>query len=179
MSTTHLEKKRAALIDRREKLIARFDKAARGRKSLVRLFTEIHKTNDFLESLDKIAAEAAEAKSGPRRYAVSSLFLHESFKKLTADQDEEFFFITGNEIDGEYLAATEEMLELTESEYAPWTIIEATSKSYTRKEVFETIISAVEKNLGPKAPPPSDISAEASKDAELRAAMESLSGGGL
>ena len=42
-----------------------------------------------------------------------------------------------------------------------------------------TIIAAVEKNLGPKTPPPSDISAEASKDAELRAAMESLSGGGL
>ncbi len=33
----------------------------------------------------------------------------------------------------EYLAATEEMLELTESEYAPWTIVEATSKSYTRE----------------------------------------------
>jgi hypothetical protein len=100
MSTTHLEEKRAALIDRREKLIARFDKAARGRKSLVRLFTDIHKTNDFLESLDKIAAEAAEAKSGPRRYAVSSLFLHESFKKLTSDQDEQFFFITGSEVEG-------------------------------------------------------------------------------
>ena len=100
MSTTHLEEKRAALVDRREKLIARFGKAARGRKSLVRLFTEIHKTNDFLESLDKIAAEAAEAKSGPRRYAVSSLFLHESFKKLTSDQDEQFFFITGSEVEG-------------------------------------------------------------------------------
>ena len=91
MSTTHLEEKRAALVDRREKLIARFGKAARGRRSLVRLFTDIHKTNDFLESLDKIAAEVAEAKAGPRRYAVSSLFLHESFRKLTADQDEQFF----------------------------------------------------------------------------------------
>jgi hypothetical protein len=100
MSTTHLEEKRAALVDRREKLIARFGKAARGRKSLVRLFTDIHKTNDFLESLDKIAAEAAEARSGPRRYAVSSLFLHESFRKLTADQDEQFFFITGSEVEG-------------------------------------------------------------------------------
>ena len=53
----------------------------------------------------------------------------------------------------QYLAAAEEMLELTESEYAPWTIVEATSKSYTRKKVFETIISAMEKSLGPKAPP--------------------------
>ena len=33
----------------------------------------------------------------------SSLFLHESFKKLTADRDEQFFFITGNEIDGVFV----------------------------------------------------------------------------
>jgi hypothetical protein len=44
--------------------------------------------------------------------------------------------------------------------------------------VFEALISAVEKNLGPKAPPRIEVSAEASKDAELRAAMESLAGGG-
>ena len=38
--------------------------------------------------------------TGPRRYAVSSLFLHESAKKLTADRNEQFFFITGAEING-------------------------------------------------------------------------------
>jgi Polyphosphate kinase 2 (PPK2) len=69
------------------------------------------------------------------------------------------------------------MLELTESEYAPWTIVEATSKSYTRKKVFETVIAALEKSLGPKAPPPTEAFAEFSKDAELRAAMESLTAG--
>jgi polyphosphate kinase 2 (PPK2 family) len=79
----------------------------------------------------------------------------------------------------QYLAATEEMLELTDSEYAPWTIIPATSKSYTRKCVFETIISALERQLGPKAPPPDGVSADVSKDAELRAAMDSLSEGRL
>jgi hypothetical protein len=79
----------------------------------------------------------------------------------------------------EYLAATEEMLELTESEYAPWTIVAATSKSYTRKHVFETIIGALEKQLGSKAPPRVNVSAEVSKDAELRAAMDSLSKGRL
>jgi hypothetical protein len=99
MKTTHLEEKRAALIERREKLIARFDQAARSRKGMPRLFAEIHKVNEFLDSLEQIAAEAAkEPASGPRRYAVSSLFLHESFKKLTADQDEQFFFITGSEV---------------------------------------------------------------------------------
>jgi hypothetical protein len=68
-------------------------------------------------------------------------------------------------------------LELTESEYAPWSIVEATSKSYTRKKVFETIIAAIEKSLGSKAPR-TDVAAESSKDAELRAAMDSLTEGG-
>ncbi|HVO10776.1 MAG TPA: hypothetical protein VMX54_08525, partial [Vicinamibacteria bacterium] len=78
----------------------------------------------------------------------------------------------------QYLAATEEMLELTESEYAPWTIVQATSKSYTRKCVFETIIGALEKSLGPKAPPRDDVAADVSRDAELRKAMDNLSRGG-
>ncbi len=54
----------------------------------------------------------------------------------------------------EYLAATEEMLELTESEYAPWTIVEAPLRNgIPGKYVFETIIGALEKRLGAKAPP--------------------------
>ena len=76
----------------------------------------------------------------------------------------------------EYLAATEEMLELTESEYAPWTIVEATSRWYARKKVFETIIAALEKRLGPSAPPAAEPAEAAGKDADLRAAMESLAG---
>ena len=77
----------------------------------------------------------------------------------------------------QYLAATEEMLELTESEFAPWTIVEATSKWYARKKIFETIVSVMEKRLGAEAPPRVEIPAEVAKDADLRAAMESLGGG--
>jgi hypothetical protein len=100
MKTTHLEEKRTALIERREKLIGRFNQAARSRKGMARLFAEIHKTNQFLDSLERISAETtAKPESTHRRYAVSSLFLHESFKKLTADQDEQFFFITGSEVE--------------------------------------------------------------------------------
>jgi len=101
MKTTHLEEKRTALIERREKLIARFDKAARSRKNVARVSAEIHKVNEFLESLDRIAAEAsAKFQAGLQRYTVSTLFLHESFKKLNADQDEQFFFVTGSEVEG-------------------------------------------------------------------------------
>lgn len=79
----------------------------------------------------------------------------------------------------DYLAAIEEMLELTESEYGPWTIVEATSKWHARRKVFDTIIGALESRLGTDAPPRVEISSTESKDAELRAAMESLGGGGL
>jgi hypothetical protein len=100
MKTMQLEKKRTALVEKREKLIDRFSQAARTRKGIARLFAEIHKTNEFLDSLEQIAAENSSPAAGNhRRYAVSSLFLHESFKKLTADQDEQFFFITGSEIE--------------------------------------------------------------------------------
>ena len=78
-----------------------------------------------------------------------------------------------------YLTAAEEMLELTESEYAPWTIVEGTSKWYARKKVIETLIGAMEKRLGAKAPPPAEYAELNGKDADLRAAMESLEGGGL
>ena len=57
----------------------------------------------------------------------------------------------------------EEMLELTESEYAPWTIVEATSKWYARKKVFETIIAAMEKRLGANAPPRIEAAAAAAE----------------
>jgi hypothetical protein len=34
---------------------------------------------------------------------VSSLFLHECFRNLTKDADEQFFFITGSEVEGAYV----------------------------------------------------------------------------
>jgi polyphosphate kinase 2 (PPK2 family) len=79
----------------------------------------------------------------------------------------------------EYLAAIEEMLELTESEYGPWTIVEATSKWHARKRVFEAIIAAMEKRLGTQAPPLFEAPDATRKDADLREAMESLAGGAL
>jgi polyphosphate kinase 2 (PPK2 family) len=42
-----------------------------------------------------------------------------------------------------YLVAVEEMLERTESEWGPWTIVEATDRYWTRIAVFEAIIRAL------------------------------------
>jgi len=93
------------LMKKRETLLEAFHKTATtGRpKRLSELFIKICQTNDFLKSLDHIDSNKKELVAGHRRYAISSLFLHESFTKLTADRDEEFFFITGNEIDGVFV----------------------------------------------------------------------------
>lgn len=75
----------------------------------------------------------------------------------------------------DYYAATEEMLEVSESEYGPWTIVEAASQWHARKRVFEVIIDALERRLGPDAPT-SGSAADAVADADLRAAMDLLAG---
>jgi hypothetical protein len=101
----HLETERQRLVKKRQSLVEEFTKAAakpRKQKRLSTLFIKIRQTNDFLESLDLIQADvqAKQQGTGRLRYAISSLFLHESFRKLTADQDEQFFFITGSEVNG-------------------------------------------------------------------------------
>ena len=53
---------------------------------------------------------------------------------------------------GKYLVAVEEMLERTESEWGPWTIVEATDRYWTRIAVFETIIRALAAAAEKRAP---------------------------
>jgi hypothetical protein len=45
------------------------------------------------------------------------------------------------------------MLARTDSPHAPWVIVEATDRYFTRTKVIETIIRALETRLGDKAPP--------------------------
>jgi polyphosphate kinase 2 (PPK2 family) len=52
-----------------------------------------------------------------------------------------------------YLLAYEEMLERTDTEWGPWTIVEATNRWWARKKIFDTIIAQLEDALGDKAPP--------------------------
>ena len=53
----------------------------------------------------------------------------------------------------DYALAAEEMFERTESEWGPWTIVEATNRWHARKKVFDTLIAALEERLGDLAPP--------------------------
>ena len=99
-----LEGQRQKLLMARQKHLDAFVGAAAAgqRKRLEQLFCRIRQTNDFLQTLEEIESDLADNNQvvTGTRYAVSSLFLHESFKKLTADADEQFFFITGSEVDG-------------------------------------------------------------------------------
>ena len=88
-------------------------------------------------------------------YALVKLFLHigkkeqkHRFRKLESDPLTSWQVQPGDwkrhRKYGKYLAATEEMLERTESEWGPWTIVEATDRYWTRIAVFEAIIRTLE-----------------------------------
>ncbi len=101
MNKTQLLQKRNSLLDKREKLISRMNAAARAGKNPSRACAELRRVNEFLETLDRIEADnTGRPNTGPRRYTMSSIFLHDSFSKLTADRSEQFFFITGTELEG-------------------------------------------------------------------------------
>ncbi len=48
----------------------------------------------------------------------------------------------------EWLLAYEETFEQTESEWAPWTIVEATDRYFTQVKIYQTIIRTLGKRLG-------------------------------
>jgi len=48
----------------------------------------------------------------------------------------------------EYYTAVNEMIEKTNTEKAPWVIIEANDKYYARTKILKTVIKRIEKELG-------------------------------
>ena len=102
----HLEEKRSELIGRREQLIGGFSEAARAANhaALDIIVKDIRFTNEFIGSLEQISSETRpKLDNSVPRFAVSSFFLTEAFKKLTADRNEQFFFITGTEVEGVFV----------------------------------------------------------------------------
>lgn len=53
----------------------------------------------------------------------------------------------------DYHDAAEEMLARTDATHAPWVLIPATDRRYTRLTVLRSLIQAFESRLGPQAPP--------------------------
>ncbi|MBE0697220.1 MAG: hypothetical protein IH586_09875 [Anaerolineaceae bacterium] len=52
-----------------------------------------------------------------------------------------------------WLRVYQEMLEQTDTEWGPWTIVEATDRRHTQVKVYQTIIRALESRLGISAQP--------------------------
>ena len=92
------------------------------------------------------------------RYQIVKFFLHiskeqqkERFEKLEGDsatawQVEPEDWEHHKKYD-EYLVATEEMLERTESEWGPWTLVEAHDRRWARAKVFDTLIRRMEAGI--------------------------------
>lgn len=47
-----------------------------------------------------------------------------------------------------WLRVYQEMIERTDTEWGPWTVVEATDKRHTRVKVYETIVNMLEQRLG-------------------------------
>jgi polyphosphate kinase 2 (PPK2 family) len=71
-----------------------------------------------------------------------------------------------------YLRAVEEMLERTETEWGPWTIVEATNRWWARVKIFNTIIDALSIRLedaGISTQAPAGVDDDYLEEAELEA----------
>ncbi|MBQ7720252.1 MAG: phosphate--AMP phosphotransferase, partial [Clostridia bacterium] len=50
----------------------------------------------------------------------------------------------------QYEVCVDQMLRLTNTDYAPWYIIESNDKKYARIKTLKLVISAIEKEMGKK-----------------------------
>ncbi len=105
------------------------------------------------------------------------------FEKAEKDP-KEFFRVTKemwrqNDDYDRWLAAVEEMLERTETEWAPWTIVESHDKRAARLKIFDTVIAALKSRIAqiPDAPPPL-FGTDAMKKAKPEEAARALGGSG-
>jgi proteasome lid subunit RPN8/RPN11 len=93
---------REVLVRRRQHLLGAFRKATESQRAnrMNHLFRQLQQVNRSIDTLNVIEDDIDAAKQDVRQYVVSSLFLRDCFDKLTADSSENFFFITGPEVDG-------------------------------------------------------------------------------
>lgn len=139
------EKGRIAIFDRswyRKVQVDRFN-GETGKKELARAFQDI---NSFEKQLTDDG------------YVIIKLFLHISqeeqkkrFKKLDASIENAWRVTkqdwSRNKQYDNYLEINEEMLENTDTGYAPWTIIESTDKDYAAMKILNCVTDTLEEAL--------------------------------
>ena len=99
--STRLEEELQRALRKRERLTRAYLAATESRQRLRmnHIAKRLADTVGHIEALAQIEAELS-VESKPRQYVISSLFLYECFKDLTADAKEQLFFITGSEVNG-------------------------------------------------------------------------------
>ncbi len=139
------EKGRIAIFDRswyRRVLIDRFD----GKTDQTQLAHAYEEINDFEENL--VTGKTVMIK----------LFLDitrkeqkKRFEKLLENKETAWRVSKGdlkrNKHFEEYKVMIEEMLQKTDTDYAPWTIIEAMDREYATVKVFQTVVNALEEGI--------------------------------
>lgn len=97
VTNTPAARKRERLLKRRQALLTRFEQAAQAnhRRRMLETHRELQHVAECLAILDH-----KKPRGVAPRFVVSSMFLEQCFRDLTADANEQFFFITGAEVDG-------------------------------------------------------------------------------
>lgn len=132
-----------------------FDRSWYGRVLVERVEQLIPESKWRLGFRDIVDFERTLADDG---YLIVKFFLHISrqeqrrrFEKLSSDplnawhvQPEDWEHHRQYD---DWLLAYEEMFERTDTEWGPWTIVEATNRRYTRVKIFKALIAALEERL--------------------------------
>ncbi len=79
----------------------------------------------------------------------------------------------------DWLLAYEEAFERTETEWGPWTIVEATNRRFTWVKIYQTVITALEERLGwePLVLPSPELEPAEATDDEAEEAEETVPAG--
>ena len=126
------------------------------RKVLTDRFDGLTKKKELPEAFQDIRSFEKQLADGGA--VIIKLFLYISkeeqkkrFKKLESSKETSWRVSDGdwkrNEEYGRYLQMNEEMLERTDTEYAPWTIIEATDKNYAAMKILRVVTETLEAAL--------------------------------
>jgi hypothetical protein len=122
------------LLERRTRQLARFQRAVEcgSTREMARAHRELQHVAECLGIVERSLAPAPAP-----RFVVSSLFLTQCFRDLTADANEQFFFITGSEVDG--VAVLDQKVEFPHERRTPLMVrgdMGATHKLLIRLEQF-------------------------------------------
>ncbi len=100
--SSRLVQERDTLLRRQRRLLTAFDWATENRRvgHMKRLFHQLQEVTRSIGVLNAIHADLVAVQPEMLQYVVSSMFLRECHRKLTEDRNENFFFITGPEVDG-------------------------------------------------------------------------------